>query len=139
MKNPPGKPAGIVIAVVVFLTILSLLLTVVGNVSFELSDSSLSIHTAFWKDHTVGFEEIEQVSLRNDFEPGSRENGFGSARLNLGDFNNHEFGDYLLYAYAKCSCFVVLKLKDDSVIVLGDKDPASTTSLYEKLSRSCGS
>lgn len=111
----------------------SLFLAAAGDIDFVFGEDSLTVHTALWKDVTVRYEDIAAIESVHCADAGKRTNGFGSGRLNLGEFRNDEFGDYLLYEYTGCEELVVMTLRDGSVIALGGKDPGQTAELFDAL------
>jgi hypothetical protein len=51
----------------------------------------------------------------------------------VGNFQNEEFGEYLLYSYTACKSYVVLTDKEGKVIVLNRPDKAQTEGVYEEI------
>ncbi len=62
-----------------------------------------------------------------------RTNGFGSARLAMGNFQNDEFGSYTLYAYTGIEEYIVLEV-GGKTLVIGMKDADETRKIYESIS-----
>ena len=131
-----GTVAGI--AVTVCILLLCAIMLCVGSIAYTFEDAALQIHTSFWKDQTVPYDSIVQAELREDMEIGKRDFGYGSWKLNLGGFQNDEFDEYTLYAYAKCNTLVVLHLKNHAILVIGGEDPAASEALYEEICRITG-
>ena len=102
-----------------------------GDITYDVREDSMKIQTAYWADLVVEYT-FDSVEYREDFTAGSRVNGFGSAKLSLGTFENDEFGRYTLYAYTCCDAVVVLKHKGE-VLVLGAQNVEETLSLYNAL------
>lgn len=129
-----GKTTAIVVLVVIlFVSVLSVALSAGGEIEFRFEEEALTVHSKLWKDRTVAYGDVESAALREDLNIGKRTNGFGSAKLSMGDFRNDEYGPYLLYAYAGCGKFVEMKLKDGSVFVIGGENAAESEKLYESL------
>lgn len=103
-----------------------------GNIQCEFNEDHLKIDATYWKYATVGYEFIDSVELREDFDFGSRNYGYGSAKLSLGNFKSEEFGNYTLYAYTKCDSAVVIK-SGEHILVITGKDAAETQVLYNSL------
>ena len=59
-------------------------------------------------------------------------NGYASARLLLGMFNNEELGGYTRYTYTGGGACIILR-SGENVLVLGLEDDGSTKELYEEL------
>lgn len=122
-----------VTAIVVPLFLIGVLvLMFTGNIQYEFTDDSLKINATYGKVSVVGYEFIDSVELREDFEFGSRNYGFGSVKLSLGNFCNEEFGNYTLYAYNRCDSVVVIK-SGEHILVLTEKNAAETELLYKSI------
>mgnify|MGYP006946276043 FL=1 len=61
-----------------------------------------------------------------------RTNGFGSARLSMGIFQNDEFGSYTLYAYTGAKEFIVLT-SETRTLVIGMSKVEDTQTIYDTL------
>lgn len=103
-----------------------------GSIQYEFSESSLKISATYGDFSNVGYEFIDSVEYREDFDFGSRNYGFGSAKLSLGNFRNAEFGSYTLYAYTQCDSAVVIK-SGEHILVINDKSEEATIALYNTL------
>lgn len=104
-----------------------------GNIAVSCDDSSFQIQADYWTDLKVDYSEIDSISYCEDFDAGRRTNGFGSAKLAMGLFQNQEFGTYTLYAYTKAEDFIVLT-SGEKILVIGLKTPEETKELYRQLS-----
>ena len=82
-------------------------------------------------DRTINMLEkiIENVGVRT--------NGFGSARLLMGIFQNDEFGSYTLYAYTGAKEFVVLT-SGTKTLVIGMNDVEDTQAIYDTMLEKIG-
>ena len=82
-------------------------------------------------DRTINMLEkiIENVGVRT--------NGFGSARLLMGIFQNDEFGFYTLYAYTGAKEFVVLT-SGTKTLVIGMNDVEDTQAIYDTMLEKIG-
>lgn len=103
-----------------------------GNVEASLDDDSLNISTTYWSDADIKYEDIDSLEYREDGVSGARVNGYASARLLLGMFNNEELGGYTRYTYTGGGACIILR-SGESVLVLGLEDNADTKALYEAL------
>lgn len=103
-----------------------------GSIRYEFTEDSLKIDATYWQYSTVGYEFVDSVELRQDFDFGARNYGYGSAKLSLGNFKNDEFGNYTLYGYTRCDSAVVIK-SGEHVLVITGKDTAETQALYDSL------
>ncbi len=108
-----------------------------GDLHFSYGEESFTVHSAYWPDLNVRYDEIESMDYRSVDSPGTRTNGFGSMRLLMGDFKNREFGSYLRYSYTGGGPCIVLRVGGE-IIVVGGKDEADTRAVYEELSGRTG-
>ncbi len=104
-----------------------------GSVKVITGDDSFTVDASYWKDITVEYDDIESIEYVEDFDNGTRINGWGSARLGLGYFENEEFGVYTRYGYAYTDSAVVLTDADNEVLVINSKNDTATKALYEEL------
>lgn len=108
-----------------------------GDIAFECGGSSLNITASYWSDMEISYSDIDSIDYREDFSVGIRTNGFGSARLAMGKFNNDELGSYTLYAYTKCGAYIVMEVNGKPVVI-GTANAADTKALYDELSSIIG-
>lgn len=103
-----------------------------GNIQYEFTEEDFRINATYGDYSVVGYEFIDSVEFREDFDFGIRNMGFASAKLSLGNFRNDEFGNYTLYAYTFCDSAVVIK-SGAHILVITGKDHAETQALYDSL------
>lgn len=121
---------GMIFTVIVFAAVGIFLTT--GNVGVSVEDGAVNIKASYWTDEQVKLSDIQSVTYREDFRVGSRMGGLGSFRLQEGNFQNEEFGNYTLYAYTKCKSYVVLET-EGRMIVLNAQTPEETKALGERI------
>lgn len=109
-----------------------LVLMFTGNIQYEFTEDCLKIDATYGDYSTVGYEFIDTVEFREDFDFGSRNYSFGSAKLSLGNFKNDEFGNYTLYAYTACDSAVVIKSGEHILVITGE-NTEETQMLYNSL------
>jgi hypothetical protein len=124
-------------AIIISGTIFAILVGVVilmftGNIQYEFTEECLKVDATYWQLSTVGYEFVDSVEFRENFDMGIRNYGFYSAKLSLGNFQNDEFGSYTLYAYNKCDSAVVIK-SGEHILVITGQDIAETQELYNSL------
>ena len=102
-----------------------------GKVEASCGEDALTIKATYWADMTIAYEDIESAEFRESV-PGARVYGFGSAKLQLGSFENKEFGLYTRYTYGGDDNCIVLKV-DGEIIVFSGDDNAQTREIYEVL------
>ncbi len=135
---PKNKTEKIIAATATALTLCLLfgvaVLMFTGDIEFVCGEDSLAIRADYWRDVTVDYTQIEQAEYRTDLSAGARTNGFGSARLLMGTFNNEELGTYTRYSYTAAQDCIVLTVGGES-LVIGGKNNAETKDIYEMLSK----
>ena len=125
-------------------TIISLIITIpimafvgiilfTGDISIEYGDEAFTLDSIYWESMTVDYVEVASVEYREQDISGSRVGGFGSLKLEMGNFENEEFGRYTRYSYIGCESCVVLHSKDGKVLVVNGKDEENTKEIYEEL------
>lgn len=124
--------AGISIAVIVLILLGTAALMFTGDIEYTYTDDGLTIKADYWPDLTLDYAQITSAEYRTDLSAGARTNGFGSARLLMGTFNNGELGTYTRYSYTASHDCIVLKIGTET-LVLGAKDDAETRALYETI------
>lgn len=129
---PKNKTTKIAMFIMVLVMIFLGVIMFTGDIDVKYQEESFTIEADYWKDLTVEYEVIESVEYRDSDDKGSKTNGFNSARLLLGTFNNNEFGNYTRYSYTGCDACVVLH-GDGKELVISGKDAESTKAIYEKI------
>lgn len=126
------------IAIVSSVLITALLIAVAvimftGNIDVIPNSTCISIKADYYKDSVVSYSDIASIELRKTDDPGTKTNGFNSARLLMGSFRNDEFGSYTRYTYRGKDCCIIMKDKEGNVMVLGAKSDEETKMLYEEI------
>ena len=103
-----------------------------GSIGYVYDADSFTIDPTFWNELTVEYDAIEAIELRQEKVSGSREYGFGSAKLLLGVFENEEFGTYTRYTYTRSDSAVVLTV-NGNVLVIAGQTSAETEAIYQEL------
>lgn len=103
-----------------------------GNIDVQCEDTTFKINATYWTDIEVDYSKVDTVEYRTDLDVGVRTNGFGSARLSMGTFQNEEFGSYTLYAYTDAKEFIVLT-SDGKTLVIGMSDTKETQAIYDAI------
>lgn len=122
--------AGMMVTVVICAAVAVFLLT--GDVHIQINEQKMEIQGSYWIDKEILLEDINYVEYRETMTVGSRTSGVGSFRLREGNFQNTEFGNYILYSYTGCKSFVVLKT-DKGIVVVNQRTEEETKALYEQL------
>ncbi len=103
-----------------------------GNIEVHCEDTSLRIEATYWADIEMDYSEIDSLVYRDDFNTGTRTNGFGSLKLSMGTFQNDEFGSYTLYACTGAEEYIVLEI-GEKTLVIGMKDADETREIYQSI------
>ena len=130
VQSKKAKLLSAVLLSVVLIVVAVLMFT--GNIHVDCQDTSFEIHATYWTDIRVEYSEIDTSAYREDLEVGVRTNGYNSARLMLGLYQNDEFGTYTLYAYTGAREFVVLT-SGEKTLVIGLKDAKDTQAVYDAI------
>ncbi len=121
----------VVFLVVTFIFVGILMFT--GDIEYVLTDKTITAKADFYGDITINLADIESAELIEDANYGTRSFGYASARLLLGSFENEEYGDYTLYAYAGTDTAILIN-HEMGTIVFSAKTAEETKNLYEDLS-----
>lgn len=133
-RSPYGKWVwGLIGALLVFLGMLMF----TGNIEYTLGENAITIDADHWDAITVDYADIDAMEYREEMVSGTREWGWGSARLLLGTFHNEEFGFYTRYTYGGKGSCIVLTVKD-KVLVIADEYSTDTALLYGQLQEKIG-
>ncbi len=133
-KSQSDKIFSAISAVVVPLILIGVVVIMfTGNINVNCGETSFEINATYYTDITVDYSEIDTAQYRNDFDVGIRTNGFGSAKLLMGIFQNEELGSYTLYSYTNAKEFVVLT-SDEKTLVIGLSDSKNTKTVYDTIS-----
>lgn len=103
-----------------------------GKIDYVYDGDSFTVDPSVWNDLTVEYDAIEAIEFREEAVSGTREYGFGSAKLLLGVFKNEEFGLYTRYTYTKADCAVILTVNGNTLVIAGE-DRAETKKIYAEL------
>ncbi len=121
--------SGIIVPVIL---IGAAILMFTGKIAVSCEDTFFQIHADYWADLKVDYSEIDSISYRENFDTGTRTNGFGSPKLSMGTFRNSEFGSYTLYAYTGAEEYIALT-SGDKTLVIAMADPAETQEIYHTI------
>jgi len=108
-----------------------------GSIRVQLDDTALTVDATFWEDLTLPYDAIDSLELQESQVGGVRTNGFNSAKLLLGTFQNEDLGLYTRYTYTGPGPAIVI-VSNGRTLVIGLKDPAETRALYEALTERVG-
>jgi hypothetical protein len=127
------------IGVVATVAMIALTLTLVpvmlftGNITTTLENRTLSVKATYYSDLTLSLDEITDIVYIEQGEDAMRLMGYGSPRLEMGNFESNKLGRHLRYTYASCDAEIVLHLKEDKILVINCKNTAETRALYTEI------
>ena len=120
-----------ILLVVILLAVAILLFS--GDIRIRYGDASFTVEASYFRDLTVDYASIESIEYLETNPIGSRTGGFGSLRLQMGNYRNAEFGDYTRYSYTMSKTCVALTV-DGRMLVLSGPDAARTEAIFSELS-----
>ncbi len=83
---------------------------------------------------TVRYDEIASVELTDLAEPGEKvQDGYDDDILRAGMWRNDTWGEYHIAADLDTTNCVLLRLKDDRIFVISQKDNETTLGVYETI------
>ena len=129
-----GSKSAKIIAVVAIAAIAVALAIVMftGKLEVTLGEESIDIDASIWSDVSIDYDEIEDIEYREERIGGYKVNGFNSAKLWLGMFQNDELGVHTRYTYRKAEASVILTV-DGQYVVIAMESEAETKEIYEKV------
>ncbi len=130
--KPLSKPAKIVVAILVAAILVGVaVLMFTGDVEVVLGDEALVIDSTYESEITVNLNDIQTIQYVESFDGGTRNIGFASAKLALGDYTNGSYR-YMSYRYVGTDSCVVLFTKH-GIIVFNQPTEEATKALYNEL------
>lgn len=106
-----------------------------GDVQVARTAEGWHISATYWGNMTVAYDGIAAVEYAEDFDSGSRVNGYGGFKVELGQFQNSTFGEYRLYSYTGCKSAVIIHTAD-GVVVVNAATEETTKALYQEIAES---
>ena len=103
-----------------------------GSIEYTFQEDALVMDATFYSSITLRYDSIQTIEYREENVDGVRVGGFGSFKLQLGNFQNDEFGSYTRYTYLKPeSCIIVTA--NGKTLVFSGKDAAETEAIFQEL------
>ena len=127
-KNYRNVSIILVAIILVFITVIMF----TGDISVSFGESTFTLEATYWERLEVPYSTVEEIVYVEDFQPGIKVNGFNSARLNLGVFENTDLGRYTIYAYTGSKDVILLKSGGEALVISGP-DEAATRAMYDIL------
>ncbi len=127
----------VVVGIILFVVVLGVIFA--GNFEVTISEESLQIEASGWSDAEVLLTEIDRVEYaESSFGfSGTRDMGFGTPRITMGECSNGEYGKFTAYIYEKCDAHIVIYV-GDKIMILNRETEEETKALYEELKGKVG-
>lgn len=132
LPKPPAKMGKWSIAAAVVICGVAAAVVFSGGYQIEYGETGFVVNASGWEDLSVPYSAIENISYGEMPAGGLRTWGFGSPRVQMGTFENEDYGSYTRYTYSDGGGAVVLTVSGKTVILNG-KDPESTEAIYREL------
>ena len=129
------KLISLVLVLAILATVAAIMFT--GEITYTCGEETLRIESTSASGLEVAYGEMEEIVLREEFDIGVRVMGFGSARLNMGFFQNEELGEYTLYSYNGCGNMILIR-SGEKYLAINAGSEAETLALYETLLEKVG-
>jgi uncharacterized membrane protein len=129
----PMKKSAIIVSVILIVLILAgvAVLMFTGDVEVVLGDETLVIDSTYESEITVNLNDIQTIQYVESFDGGTRNIGFASAKLALGDYTNESYR-YTSYRYVGTDSCVVIFTKQ-GIIAFNQPTDEETKAIYEAL------
>lgn len=129
----PMKKSAIIVSVILIVLILAgvAVLMFTGDVEVVLGDETLVIDSTYESEITVNLNDIQTIQYVESFDGGTRNIGFASAKLALGDYTNESYR-YTSYRYVGTDSCVVIFTKQ-CIIAFNQPTDEETKAIYEAL------
>lgn len=121
---------GLIFAAVIMIGAAVLMVT--GDFELIFNEESFTVKADYWSDLTVEYAAIESVEFAEKTESALRVNGFGSAKLGMGMFENESLGRHTRYCYLSCDSAVIMQVQGKTLVING-RDDAQTEDIYKAI------
>lgn len=135
LPKPPVKMGrgGITAALVSSVIAAAVLLFVFsGGFEIKFGDTGFFVDATGWDDLSVSYGDIEDISFGEMPAGGLRTWGFGGPTVQMGTFENEDYGSYTRYTYTNGGGAVALTVNGKTVVLSG-KNPEATEAIYREL------
>lgn len=117
--------------VTVVIVIILLLVAPAGSVTASLEEEDLKVEAPMVND-LILYEDIASIELRDDLNTGRRVGGFGGENVRSGNFQNEEFGRYVLASYNAVPLHIVVH-HSGGVLAFNLETEESTRQMFDQL------
>lgn len=117
--------------VTVVIVIILLLVAPAGSVTASLEEEGLKVEAPMVND-LILYEDIASIELRDDLDTGRRVGGFGGENVRSGNFQNEEYGRYVLASYNAVPLHIVVH-HSGGVLAFNLETEESTRQMFDQL------
>ena len=117
--------------VTVVIVIILLLVAPAGSVTASLEEEDLKVEAPMVND-LILYEDIASIELRDDLDTGRRVGGFGGENVRSGNFQNEEYGRYVLASYNAVPLHIVVH-HSGGVLAFNLETEESTRQMFDQL------
>lgn len=128
------------IAVVAFTVVLFSVIAVLmftGNISVTVGEDALSLDATYYNSVALQYDKINSIEYRESGDLGTRQYGYGSAKLSLGIFKSEDLGSYTRYTYNAVRSYILIS-SEGKTLVINLATDSETKALYDELALKIG-
>ena len=137
-RKKENRTAVIIITISLIATvILTAFVLTDGDIDVDITDDDITVNGPM-VNVTIDYANLDRIDgktmkieFRYDFDAGSRTMGYGTLRVQSGNFNNEEFGDYKLATYTGTKAFIIIQYNDGSVLVFNQQSVEETEKVFD--------
>lgn len=139
-----GTKKGKIVFTTVIASVVVLIMVVVGLV-FSLGTTTptiiidkydtIQINSSLY-NYYFSLDDIISIEIIDDITILQKNNGINTSEYARGNFTVKEYGKVKLYTYVENKTNVLIKLKDDNIVIYNEKDYKSTKNVYDMIIKS---
>ena len=106
-----------------------------AEISVTVNDNNIVIDGPLYEDE-FKISDIEEVKLTDDIDihEGKRISGIGTNEISIGNYNFESYGKVRAYLFKDTKNVVVIKLKDETKILINEHNNNDTMKIFNKIS-----
>lgn len=131
------KPTTKVIIAISAVILILVLFIFAGGVKVSIDNNELAVSSLLVSNTKIQISEIQSIELVENLDYGKRISGLGTIKMQLGSYENDQFGEYKLYSYSQVKTVILIRT-NDSIIALNQKTYEKTKQLYDDLETKVG-
>ena len=127
------KIVGIVVGIVIAIILGGVgFMMFTGDITATAGDSALTVDATYYDSVTLDYDKIDSIEYRESGDLGTRQYGFGSAKLSLGIFKCDAHGSYTRYTYNATKSYILISSEGKTLVINLTTD-AETKALYDEI------